>query len=196
MKRFATILLVLAMLASMGTIAYAEDSKTLNGNPDNNAEISVTGEFAASVKPETKYSVNVSWQSLTFNYTLEDHRVWNTQTHRYDGNWVLNCTDETAARTVTVMNRSDAAVKISAELKSMSEIPGIDFSLKVKGVAQPENKSSQTLKDASIDAEPQYAYFTVAASVSMTPTKEEFESSKGTKQIGQLVITVQTPDGP
>lgn len=199
MKRIVTFLLALMMIASMGSIAYADEfegsgSKYLTDS-DGSASVGITGKFEAGAEPATVYSVKITWDSMLFDYKLEDHRVWNTQTHKYDGDWVLRG-EGTSARTVKVENSSNATVKIEAELsESEPKIQGVALSLRSNGVSVEGNSASQTLNDASIDAQPQIGYFSVVLSTDGTPDPAQFRNSQNLT-VGTLTITVKAPSSP
>ena len=64
MKRFVTILLVLAVLASMGSIAYAEESGSGSENfteDGSSKTINIQGAFQPAGDPSAVYSVTVAW---------------------------------------------------------------------------------------------------------------------------------------
>lgn len=201
MKRFVTILLVLAVLASMGSIAYAEGSdsgsKSLSVDSSGNESVGVTGKFEAAEAPATKYCVNITWQSMIFKYNLEPHRIWNSETHKWEGGYMLvDSGEEASSRMVTVENRSNAVVKVTAKLKeSTPKIEGIVLSLMSNTTPAANNEATQTLSDASKNVQPGYFYVVVNSSKTYDANPEQFRDSQ-TVKVGELTLTVQAPDSP
>ena len=192
MKRFLTILLALTMLASVGSVAYAVEGSGEETITDtaNNTTVAIGGKYDASEKPKTVYSVNVSWDDLTFQCEILDKRVWNTDTHVYDGQYDLKVTDK--AKTVTVLNRSNADVKVKAELKeARTPIQGVQLAL--TGTA--DNTEEFTLDDASGTGLNREHNLTVSLSKKSreNPNPEQFKNSQ-TVTAGTLTITVTAAD--
>ena len=201
MKRFVTILLVLAVLASMGSIAYAEGSdsgsKSLSVNSSSSENVGVTGKFEAAEAPDPKYCVNITWQSMMFKYNLEPHRIWNSETHKWEGGYMLvDSGEEASSRMVTVENRSNAVVNVTAKLKeSTPKIEGIVLSLMSNTTPAVNNEATQTLSDASKNVQPGYFYVVVNSSKTYDANPEQFLDSQ-TVKVGELTLTVQTPVSP
>ena len=95
MKKQAAFLLALALAASTGVSALAEDTSATNQG--GNTNIPVTGSFQASDAPADSIKVDIAWENMTFVYT-EAEKTWNPATHEYTtkpGGWTWQGTGST-----------------------------------------------------------------------------------------------------
>lgn len=189
MKRFVTILLAFAMLASMGSIAYAEDN--YNFSDGDTTSVTIDGKYVAS-NPETVYCVRVSWkENLTFNYVLEDGRTWLPTTHQYSGGWkfvpAVPDKPESGHRVVEVENRSNSAVDVSATLKSSNLPTGFTLSLNGASTVLEQNES---LEDRSLTSSNTQCSFTVYLTSDGRTYTTKPDITENTT-VGTLTITVK-----
>lgn len=157
MKKIVALLLGVTMLANMGSIIYADNSKRLVGLSDSEV-IPVYGTYdATGSQKNVVYCVRLSWDSLDFHYTVVDNRVWQPTTHSYTGELEYDWGDRVTSmtRTVEVVNRSNAPVEVSAVLENQKKVEGLSFTL--------GNKTSMSLPDASLvsGVGPSPGYFTI-----------------------------------
>ncbi len=106
MKKFLTLILAVAMMATMSVSAWAE---TVRGETDK--PIDVSGEYKDnSTKPEV-ISADVTWGAMEFTYTVSGSMDWNSDNHDYDDNtrgaWAEN------GNTITVVNHSNVPITVS-----------------------------------------------------------------------------------
>lgn len=110
MKKIFTIIIALAMVLTMSVTAFAAED---TGNkPGDTQTIDVTAKSTSSGTSEaTVYSVDISWDSMTFTYSESGTKTWNPADHTYttstSGGW-----DKTTAN-VTVTNHSNAEVDVA-----------------------------------------------------------------------------------
>lgn len=107
-KIFATII-ALAMVLAMSVTAFAAED---TGNkPGDSQDIDVTAKTESSTTTPTVYSVDISWDSMTFTYSESGTKTWNPENHTFttstSGGW-----DKTTAN-VTVTNHSNATVDVA-----------------------------------------------------------------------------------
>ena len=117
MKKVLSLILVLAMVMCLSVTAFA------TGNPSTMTEVPGSGSvgIVAGYEKTTdnvvhKYDVTIGWAtSGTLKYTVDkDTYTWNTNTLQYDkelntnGTW----TADNVKVTITITNRSDAAIKV------------------------------------------------------------------------------------
>ena len=108
MKKLFTILLAVAMLASMSVTAFAaEDTVTTDGG---SKEISVNAKYVDGVSTPDVISADIEWGAMEFTYSVGGTKVWDAQTHQYTvtdatGGWSEN------GNTVKVTNHSNVDVK-------------------------------------------------------------------------------------
>ena len=117
MMKVLSLILVLAMVMCLSVTAFA------TGNPSTMTEVPGSGSvgIVAGYEKTTdnvvhKYDVTIGWAtSGTLKYTVDkDTYTWNTNTLQYDkelntnGTW----TADNVKVTITITNRSDAAIKV------------------------------------------------------------------------------------
>ena len=124
MKKVLAILLAIALIASMSTVAFAADSGSANAESASAAGSSSVPVYATyKVGDRTDmYKVEVVWGSMNFVYT-EAAEVWNTQTHMWETSEIGVWTPETAeANDVYLANHSSQPVAI--ELSFQDDVAG------------------------------------------------------------------------
>ena len=117
MKKLTSVLLVLIMVLAMSVSVFAGSVEGLV--PGGDQVIPVEIEFVDGAKTTTIYSVEVTWEDLTFTFTNGDEKVWNPETHQYS-----DTTEDgwSAARKITVNNHSNEAVKAKAVFNQNNEL--------------------------------------------------------------------------
>ena len=117
MKKFLSLMLVLAMLAAMLCIPTfaVTDTLTGDGSQDINVYLDLDGEVIH------KFSVDIEYDEMIFTYKSSSQ--WSADSYEYvkSGNW------ETTGRNVKIVNRSD--LKIQCDLAATSEDDYPDLSL-------------------------------------------------------------------
>ena len=193
MKRFITILLALAMLASMGSVAYAEDSsKTITDlETDNSANFDVGGTYAASTEPDPVYFVTVSWESMEFNCEITGSKDWNVDTHTYTNrqrfSWkrLDNKEGTEKTRTITVTNKSNKQVKVNADVSYASE-NSYGFTLSLFSTS--ETGILETLADNGVTKDDIKELISVT--IGGGPAQPPLEGFPEKLKIGTVTITV------
>lgn len=110
MKKVLSIVLAIAMIATMSVTAFAaEGDKTLNAAAGT-AEFDVNGIYNLGVQTD-KYKVIIAWDDFT--YTFASGETWNPESHKWDltggdGKWTV------ADKNITVTNHSSQPVKATA----------------------------------------------------------------------------------
>ena len=102
-KTFAMVLNILIVL-SMATTAFA-------ATPGESKSIDVTGKYNSVTTEATVYSVDITWENMTFTYNETTEKIWNAEDHTYTTN-TAGAWDKTSA-SITVTNHSNAAVTTS-----------------------------------------------------------------------------------
>ena len=117
MKNLITILLAVAMLASMSVTAFAaDDTVTTDGGKD----ISDNAKYVDGViTPPEVISADIEWGAMEFTYSVGGTKVGDAQTHQYTvtgatGGWSEN------GNTVKVTNHSN--VNVSATLGFTADV--------------------------------------------------------------------------
>ena len=199
MKRFATILLALAMLASVGSTVYAEapsdeGSKEAEFPYDGTDPIGVYGIYEPAPTPDTVYSVLVEWDSLEFNCTVSGTATWHPDSHTYDnkrtftwnelpGGVSLDSTNTNTKlqRAIRVTNNSNADVYAKAALKDAESQYDIGLSV------GPVDESVQVHNLASNREQKNNEIFTVTL---RPPTTPDVSMPNEAFTVGTVMITV------
>ncbi len=110
MKKLIATALALTMTLSLSTTALA------GGNVDGagvgpQEPIDVTAKYNDGVTEPTVYSVDLTWEDMTFTYNESDTRIWDPDTHTYKDTTSAGWDKFTAA--VTATNHSNTAVTVT-----------------------------------------------------------------------------------
>lgn len=110
MKKLIATALALTMTLSLSTTALA------GGNVDgagvgSQDPIDVTAKYNDGVTEPTVYSVDLTWEDMTFTYNESGTRIWDPDTHTYTDTTSAGWDKYTAA--VTATNHSNANVTVS-----------------------------------------------------------------------------------
>lgn len=115
MKKLIAAILALVMVMSLSVTAFAAEtvgqtgSQTVGQNGSQN--ISVTAKYSDTVTTPDVYSVDITWDSMTFTYSEAGTRDWNPATHTYTENITAGWDKERAE--VTVTNHSNVDVDVT-----------------------------------------------------------------------------------
>ena len=201
MKRFVTILLALTMLASVGSVAYAEDIDgrgEINGTfpYEGSTPIGVHGIYDAAENPEPVYSVKVEWDSLQFSCSLTGDVTWHPNDHTYDDQrtftWnklsdgdPLDPDNKTTEfqRTIRVTNNSSADVYAKATLETQERNYGFGL------IVAPIDKSEIVYNRAYNPEVKNDKIFTVTLKPPSTP---DINTPNDSFQVGKVTITLST----
>ena len=120
MKKLFTLVLAIAMIATMSVTAFAAENPATSYGGD--TTINVSGTFSAATgSVGEKISVNISWDEMNFTYTAGTKGEWLPGEHKYGddtaGYWSTN------TATITVVNHSNVAV--TATLAFASAVDGV-----------------------------------------------------------------------
>lgn len=110
MKKLIATALALTMTLSLSTTALAA------GNVDGASvgsqyRIDVTAKYNDSAAEPTVYSVDLTWEDMTFTYNESGTRIWDPDTHTYTDTTSAGWDKVTAA--VTATNHSNTKVTVS-----------------------------------------------------------------------------------
>lgn len=172
MKKFACLVLALAMVFSLGISASAV-TDTIKAVPGlSTGDVSVTISGTESIV----YYVNVEWKDLTFTY--DGTKTWDPATHDYikEPEWTTTAIENA----IVVENHSNAAVKISVNKTAYDTNRGVEFSVTTTG-----NETLATAVDTPVNAPPSVSY-KVAVNENSAPSN----LSAGTFKIGQITVNI------
>ena len=117
MRKFLTMILALAMVMSMATVAFADTIETDGGTSGGWVDVVINTSTQNPV-----YYVDVTWDSMVFTYSFGSTPKWDPESHTYitessEGvGWYVgeHAGVEEASSRVLVVNHSNAAVKVQA----------------------------------------------------------------------------------
>ena len=148
MKKLFATALALAMVLSLSTTALAAGN--VNGAGVGSQDpIDVTAKYNDDATEPTVYSVDLTWEDMTFTYNESGTRTWDPDTHTY--------TDTTSAgwdkisATVTATNHSNAQVTVKFDYTPQGAT-GVNASMSkdsFKLAAGVENKPNEAATDSS-----------------------------------------------
>ena len=172
MKKIISLLLTLTLILGLPVTAFAADGVS-NGGADT-SDVKGTYSSTATV---TVYSVDITWEGLSFTYNGAFEGNWNPETHEYE--------DATAAGwaagkgTITVTNHSNADITATPSYVAVEEYKsaGVSFSTSALEVASADNGVDGAAGTA------------VAGTITVTPTGTLPEGTKDAV-IGTITITI------
>lgn len=145
-KKLTAVAMTGMMVLGMGTSVCAAEPITQIPGTDTN---DVKATYSATTKADTVYSVDITWGSMEYTYTIESEGKWNPDTHEFDGksgtgSW--SCSD--GADEVKVTNHSNAAVDAAFSYKAEDEYNGI------RGSFSEDTAKLETAEGTTVDQAP------------------------------------------
>ena len=170
MKKITTLLAAAALTCAMGTTAFAADQTGVSTG-DYNATVS--GTYQAGGSSATVYSVDITWDDMSFTYTAAGEGTWNPETHEYDDASEASWSE---SKDITVTNHSNAAVTATAKFEADSgyESTSMEFGNNGATVA--------TAEGTQVSAAP-------SATITITPTGSLAQTANGGK-IGTITVSI------
>lgn len=110
MKKLIATALALTMTLSLSTTALAA-GKVDGAGVGSQYRIDVTAKYNDSATEPTVYSVDLTWEDMTFTYNESGTRIWDPDTHTYTDTTSAGWDKYTAE--VTATNHSNAPVTVS-----------------------------------------------------------------------------------
>ena len=175
MKKLFATALALAMVLSLSTTALAAGN--VNGAGVGSQDpIDVTAKYNDDATEPTVYSVDLTWEDMTFTYNESGTRTWDPDTHTYTDTTSAGWDKVTAA--VTATNHSNAEVKVSFTYTPQGDT-GVTASMSkdsFKLAAGGENKPNEAATDSSI--------------LTITGTPNDSVTAEGVT-IGTITVTIE-----
>ena len=173
MRKTIAMILALIMVLSMSTVAFA--AETLGQNDSQN--IDVTAKYSDSVTTPVVYSVDLTWDSMTFTYSEAGTMDWDPETHTYTENITAGW-DETSAD-ITVTNHSNVDVDVVFDYVPV-ETFGVQTELEYAGL--------NILMAPGAEGEPDTAA-SITAVLTVSGTPNENVTAEGVV-VGTITVTV------
>ena len=140
MKKLFTILLAVAMLASMSVTAFAaDDTVTTDGG---SKEISVNAKYVDGVSTPDVISADIEWGAMEFTYSVGGVKVWDAQNHQYTvtdatGGWsengnTVNSVADLAGKTVYATGKASTPEYILNYILSKNGLENVTVEYKTE----------------------------------------------------------------
>lgn len=120
MKKFFAAAVALALACALSTAAFAETMET------GTKQIDVIAKHNDGTTTATVYSVDVTWDDMTFIYNESGSKTWNPDTHTHTDNTTAGWNKTSAA--IKVTNHSNAGVNVNFAYASAGDT-GVDATL-------------------------------------------------------------------
>ncbi|MCD8013402.1 MAG: hypothetical protein LUG99_09530 [Lachnospiraceae bacterium] len=180
MKKLIATLLAGVMCLSLTVTAFAADgSATVTTVPGSSDDIDVYAVYDGSTSTPTVYSVDITWDSMTFVYEESGAKNWNASDHTYTEQTTSEWTYSEAE--ITVTNHSNAAVDVTLAYTADDTVDS--------GVTGSLDVTSGTLTAGEVNAYDTADSLTSTFSVSGTPNSSVV-TEEGVK-IGTISITLE-----
>lgn len=177
MKKLIATALALTMTLSLSATALAA------GNVDgagvgSQVPIDVTAKYNDGVKEPTVYSVDLTWEDMTFTYNESGTRIWDPDTHTYKDTTSVGWDKFTAE--VTATNHSNTVVTVSFTYTPQGNT----------GVTASMTKQSFTLA-AGVENYPDHAPTNSAALTINGNSKPNDSVTAEGVTIGTITVTIE-----
>ena len=193
MKKIFAIVLTLALVMSMSTVAFAaEDQSDCLDDYHNSASYPVNAMISDNEDEVVVISTDITYGGMTFDWVAAGTPVWDPATHTYistdtegnyltEGEWVTN--DD---NTITVHNHSNVALNVTFTPEVNEDETGVTINCDIteyeldRGIVNTENSEDLT-----------GLVPTVTSTVSLygEPTSLETEADHY-EPIGQIVVAI------
>lgn len=200
MKRFITILLALSLLASVGSIAYAEDNGSGSASFTSSGETAsfeVTGNFQKADEPSPVYCVMIEYDDMTYTCSLSGSLVYHPDSHSYTNDRTFKFTEPEDKgklvnpdiampqynRLIRVTNKSNRDIYVKTVADSSK---GADYNFRL--TVTPSNLAVHNL--ATTTNVKNYEDFTVNIQRPSTPVVQMQEVKD--YQLGTVTVTVSS----
>ena len=168
LKKITSLLAAAALTCAMGTTAFAEDGV---GTGNYNAD--VKGTYQAGDASATVYSVDITWEDMSFTYTAAGQGTWDPENHSYTGGSEASWS---SSKNITVTNHSNAAVTATAKFEADSGYESTSMEFGNNGA------TVVTAEGTQVSAAP-------SATITVTPGGTLADTANGGK-IGTITVSI------
>lgn len=171
MKKITTLLAAAALTCAMGTTAFAADQDGVSTG-DYNAD--VKGTYQAGGASATVYSVDITWEDMSFTYTAAGQGTWDPENHSYTGGSEASWS---SSKNITVTNHSNAAVTTTAAFQADTGYTDVTMTF-----GENNGNTIATAVGTQVGEAP-------SATITVTPGGTLADTANGGK-IGTITVTI------
>ena len=169
LKKITSLLAAAALTCAMGTTAFAEDGV---GTGNYNAD--VKGTYQAGGSGAVVYSVDITWEDMSFTYTAAGQGTWDPENHSYTGGSEASWS---SSKNITVTNHSNAAVTATAAFQADTGYTDVTMTF-----GENNGNTIATAVGTQVGEAP-------SATITVTPGGTLAESADGGK-IGTITVSI------
>ena len=179
MKKFISLILVVAMLMTVSTSVFAATVDTASGSDSADVKAKYNSATLTDV-----YSVDITWGSMEFDYN-EAGKNWNAADHK----WVNDASDpagwevKNASNTIKVVNHSSKALKANFDFTANAEYTDLNGKFTYNN-ADLSGALDLELPKADTEAKEYVVYFAPTGDIPDTHNKTTYA------KIGAITITL------
>lgn len=171
-KKITSLLAAAALVCTMSATALAAD-----GVGTGDYEANVKGTYQPGGATAIIYSVDITWDEMSFTYTAAGVGTWDPDSHQYGAGSKASWS---GSKTITVTNHSNAAVKATASFQADSGYESTRMSFGNNG------STISTAEGTAVGSAP-------SKKITVTPTGSLSENAKGGR-IGTITVKVSTAE--
>ena len=175
MKKLIATALALTMTLSLSTTALAAGNVN-DAGVGSQDPIDVTAKYNDGATEPTVYSVDLTWEDMTFTYNESGTRTWDPDTHTYTDTTSAGWDKVAAAVTATNHSNTEVTVKFDYTPQGATGVNASMSKDSFKLTAGVENKPSEAATDSSI--------------LTITGTPNNSVTAEGVT-IGTITVTIE-----
>ena len=172
MKKTISIIMALALAATLSTVVFAAEAD--DGNLKKN--ISVKAKYVEDIKASKTIQADVIWGKMEFTYNVSGTKTWNAKTHEYDidtkGKWSAKGND------ISVTNHSNRDIDVDFTYQPLDE-----YSV-VKGTFTNDEFTIPTAEGKAVNDE------SLTVSTALTLCGELSSDVTALTKVGNVVVNI------
>lgn len=150
MKKMFVTALAMTMVLGMSTTAFAAEGSVNGADTGAQDPIDVTAKYNDGAKEPTVYSVDLTWEDMTFTYNESGTRTWDPDTHTYTDTTSAGWDKVTAAVTATNHSNAQVTVKFDYTPQGTTGVTASMSKLSFILAAGVENRPNEAATNSSL----------------------------------------------